>query len=242
MSENNLEQNLKDCISKEIENGIIEKTITKNLEKCINDSINGLFGYSGVITKTIEKQIESVIIPYLEQYDFSSYLVALDAAMTDILNNCTLDNRTIMNNFKEYVSPLESETITLSEIWDVWCTQCSIKIDNDNVSNLDCDGGLIYCSFKVTDTKNYLYFSDCKTVKFMCADDESLNVEFELIKSNRRDNGYDIDSPLTRAPIRSLRYANDLEILLMKLSTKHHPVIIDKKADSKEVFVEFRNE
>ncbi|NFA35142.1 hypothetical protein EXM81_18085, partial [Clostridium botulinum] len=71
---NNLENSIKDCITKEIEKGIIEKVIAEQLEKCIEKSISDMFGWNGEIKKVIENKVKSVMIPYLEDYDYSEYI------------------------------------------------------------------------------------------------------------------------------------------------------------------------
>ncbi|MGO5058520.1 hypothetical protein ACTQ4P_12030 [Clostridium sporogenes] len=70
---NNLENSIKDCITKEIEKGIIEKVIAEQLEKCIEKSINDMFSWGGDVKKVVEEKVKSVMIPYLENYDYSQY-------------------------------------------------------------------------------------------------------------------------------------------------------------------------
>ena len=71
---NNLENSLKDCITKELEKGIIEKVISRKMEECIESAIKDMFGWNGEIKKVIEDKVKSVMIPYLESYDYSQYI------------------------------------------------------------------------------------------------------------------------------------------------------------------------
>ena len=103
----NLENSIKDCITKELEKGIVEKIITDKLEECIESSLKDLFGWNGAVKKVVEYKVESVIVPYLENYDYSEYILKLDSVLTEVLNKTTLDNRKILENFKALMSILK---------------------------------------------------------------------------------------------------------------------------------------
>ena len=73
----NLENSIKDCITKELEKGVIEKVIAEQLEKCVEKSISDMFSWGGEVKKVVEEKVKGVIIPYLESYDYSEYIICL---------------------------------------------------------------------------------------------------------------------------------------------------------------------
>ena len=89
----NLENSIKDCITKELEKGIVEKIITDKLEECIESSLKDLFGWNGAVKKVVEYKVESVIVPYLENYDYSEYILKLDSVLTEVLKQLWITER-----------------------------------------------------------------------------------------------------------------------------------------------------
>jgi hypothetical protein len=47
----NLENSLKDCISKELEKGVIEKVIAKKLEESVTKALEDMFGWNQRLNK-----------------------------------------------------------------------------------------------------------------------------------------------------------------------------------------------
>lgn len=95
----NLENSIKDVIATKLEDGTVERLIAEELEKGIRGSIKELFGYRGDANKVIESKIKSVMVPYLESYDYSDYVLKLDTVLVEILENTTLDNKKMLENF-----------------------------------------------------------------------------------------------------------------------------------------------
>lgn len=236
----NIEQCVKDCISKELDNGIIEKVITKNLEKCIDDSVRSLFSWDGTLKKCIEEKIESVMSPYLERYDYSGYITKLDIVMTEILKEITLDHRQILDNFKYLMASERIEKIELTKIFEKYCEYCSEKIDNDKVRDMDCEGGYITCNFSVIDISSSWSSFENKHVIFTCDEDEDLNFEFYLSRyEGSEKQSFDVSGDFVNRTLHSIRYANQIEMLLMKLCQEFKPIVLDEIVGNEEVYVEY---
>ncbi|SUA70143.1 hypothetical protein [Paenibacillus polymyxa] len=74
-----LENSIKDVISKKLEDGTVEKLIEQQLEKGVVNALENLFRSYGDVTKIIEEKVKSVMVPYLESYDYSKYIIKLDS-------------------------------------------------------------------------------------------------------------------------------------------------------------------
>lgn len=235
---NNLENNIKDCISRELEKGVIEKVIAEQLEKCVTNSINGMFGYGGEIKKVIEEKVKSVMIPYLENYDYSKYITKLDSVLVDVLRNTSLDNTRMLENFKELMTSEDiPRPIKLTDIFEKWNKYCEENVERDNIE-MDFEGGYISTRFTVEDVSNS--WSSYKTymVTFECEDDEDLNFEFSIqAYEPKGDTGF-TSNYKNVSNIRSLRYLNDFEILIMRISEGYENIVVDSFGKCEDVFIE----
>ncbi len=85
----NLENSIKDVITKKLEDGTVEKLVSEQLENGVNAALKDLFGNYGDVTKIIKEKVKSVIVPYLENYDYSEYVTKLDSSKTPetLINN-----------------------------------------------------------------------------------------------------------------------------------------------------------
>lgn len=236
---NNLENNIKDCISKELERGIIEKVISEQLENCIKESIKDMFKWNGCVKETIEEKIKSTIVPYLESYDYSEYIIKLDSVLVDILKNTALPNKEILENFKRLMASEEIKEIKITDIFEKWNEYCKKNINRDKL-DMDYEGCYINTSFNVEEVSNG--WSNYKTymVTFECEEDEELKFEFSIQawKPDKNDDEYTSNYTKT-TDLRSLRYLNDFEIFMIRVSEGYKNIVIDSFGDSEEIFIEY---
>lgn len=234
----NLENNIKDCIANELEKGVIEKVIAQQLEKCIEKSISDMFGWSGDVKKVVEEKVKSVMIPYLESYDYSQYITKLDSVLVDVLKNTALDNKRLLENFQTLITSEDiPRTIKITDIFEKWNEYCKEEIDKDNIE-MDYDGGYINTRFTVEDVSND--WSSYKTymVVFECEEDENLKFEFSIQAWKPEDNDGFTSNYKNTGNIRSLRNLNDFEILMMRISEGYENIVVDSFEESEEVFIE----
>lgn len=236
---NSLENNIKDCIEKELEKGIIEKVISEQLERCIEKSISDMFGWGGDIKKVIEDKVKSVMIPYLEDYDYSKYITKLDSVLVDVLKATTLENKNILENFKKLmISHDFEEDVKISEIFEKWTKYCEEKVDRDKI-DFDCEGGYITTGFEIEEVSNT--WSSYKTyiVTFYCEEDEELKFEFTIQAWKPGEDSKYTSNYKNTCDLRSLRYFNDFEILMMRISEGYENIILDSEGDSTDTFIEY---
>lgn len=236
---NNLENSVKDCISKELEKGIIEKVIAEQLEKCIEKSISDMFSWGGEVKKVVEKKVKSVMIPYLESYDYSQYITKLDSVLVEVLKTSTLDNRALLKNFKSLMASNDApDEIKLTDIFDQWKKYCEDKIDKDDLE-FDSEGAYITTSFNVEEVSESWSSYKIFMVRFECEEDENLKFEFCINSYKPNSNSKYTSTYKGVNDLSSLKNLNDFEIFIMRISEGYKNIIIDCDGDSDDVFVEY---
>lgn len=232
----NIEESVKDCISKELEKGIIEKVLTRKLEKCIDDSVNELFTWNGVIKRTIENKLKEILVPYLEGYNYSDYITKIDDVLTDILNHTAIDNKKVLENFKHLMVKDIPKEIKLSEIFEKWCEHCEHHIDKDEL-DMDFEGCYVTVHLCTEDISSTWSDIEKYIVTFECEEDENLNVEFMLTKWKKFEEYFSLT--WDRNPtLNSLRRMSEFELFMMNLKQNYSEIILDKTNDRNDLFIE----
>lgn len=239
----NLESSIKDVIIQKLEDGTVEKLIAEELEKGIKKSLESLFGHYGSASKVIEEKIKSVMVPYLENYDYSKYILKLDTVLTEILKNTALDNKKTLENFKHLSSYESVKEIKVSELFEKWMDYVSKKIDTSELEVVFDDGP----SYEYADVELEVeYYNDRDwssykhaTILFVCAKDEEMNREIKISKFKEYD--WNLDSKPVH-DISSLRFLDEFSIFLMNLSQSGTKIIIDTEYENDELEVEAKPE
>ena len=236
----NLENSIKDVMSTKLEDGTIEKLIGEELEKGIVKALDSLLGSYGDVTKVIEKQIKEVMVPYLEGYDYSKYIVKLDSVLVDVLKNSALENRKMLENFKGLmIVDKKVESMKVSEIFKIWSKYVAKNVEISGLE-VEYDCGVSYQAVEVSfdvendDRRSWESFQYA-TLVFECEHDEKMNFAIRLSRySNDKNKNWDM-SYIKSHDIRSLRYLNKFEILLMKLDQSNVKIELDKTSDNDDI-------
>ncbi|HIW82675.1 MAG TPA: hypothetical protein H9742_14335 [Candidatus Acetatifactor stercoripullorum] len=192
----------------------------------------------GDAKKVIEKKVKEVMVPYIENYDFSEYLPKLDSVLTEIVNSdaCIADKK-ILENFKGLVTEPEQKEIKLTDLFKAWVKQCEKDIDTDGL-DIDYDDGVSYQSvdcemrFELEDKPSWSSLQRA-VITFENEHDEKLNVEIPVSKwiwGSGKEEPYTL-STCKDLTISSLRRLNDFEILLLRLARADAAIIIDRDYD-----------
>lgn len=232
----NLENSIKDCISNEIEKGIIEKVIAEQLEKCIEKSVSDMFSWGGEVKKVVEEKIKSVMIPYLENYDYSNYIVKLDSVLTDVLKATSLENKTILTNFKELTTEIPNE-IKMSDILEAWAKHCEENVDKDKL-DMDYEGGYVTATLETEDVSSSWSDFQRIMVRLECEEDEELKCEFEISKWRNHRERFGMHNKSLNE-ISSLINLSEFDVFLLKVSQGYDNIILDIEDDSVEKFIEY---
>lgn len=235
----NLENSIKDVITKKLEEGFIEKIIAEQLENGVKNALNDLLGSYGDVTKVIEKQVKSVMIPYLESYDYSQYITKLDSVLVDVLKSTALENKNIIENFKKLMIPAPDKDMKVTELFGYWMKYVSKNVETDGLE-ICYEDEPSYESVEVNlevDYNTERSWSDFEhaVLVFECEHDNSVNVEIKIHRWKKFDKEkWSIDYESIH-DINSLRYLDDFEILLMKLKQDGTKLIIDTNYHGDEV-------
>jgi hypothetical protein len=233
----NLENSIKDVITKKLEEGFVEKMIAEQLEVGVKNALKDLLGHYGDVTKVIEKQIKSVMIPYLESRDYSEYIVKLDSVLVDVLKNSALENKKLLENFKDLMINDDRKEIKVSVLFEEWKKYVGKNVETDGLEVIYEDRPSyeyvdVHMNVNYDDERSWSSF-EYATLTFECEHDEKMNFAIRLSKWNKNDN-WDIRYD-SKQDISSLRYLNDFEILLMKFDQNNVKLILDFDYESDEV-------
>lgn len=233
-----LENNIKDVIAKKLEEGFIENIIAEQLESGVKNALKDLLGTYGDVTKVIEKQVKSVMIPYLESYDYSKYIVKLDSVLVDVLNSSALENKKIIDNFKNLIVEEKSKSIKATDLFEQWKNYVSKNVDTDNLE-ICYEDDVTYESVEVNMTIDYNEERSWSSFEhailvFECDHDEEMNFEVKIHRWKDHDREWTIDYK-TPHDINSLRHLSEFEVYLMKLAQNYTRLELDSDYESDDV-------
>lgn len=241
----NFENNIKDIINQKLEDGTIEKLVAEQFEKGITNALDNLFRSYGDVTQVIEKQVKSVMIPHLENYDYGEYITKLDSVLIEVLQSSALDNRKLLTNFKTLMSEENSKEIKVTELFGKWKDYVSKCVETYGL-DIDYDDEPTYEHVEVNfdieynEERSWLKREDAIII-FECDHDEGMNMAIPIYRYADMRESWSIDYK-TPNDIRSLRLLSEFEVFLMKLNQTHSKVIIDSDGDWDEVLPEERPE
>lgn len=227
-----LEQKVQEKVNEFLQSDAIEKKVEQALDKAISDAVNELFsGYRAPAKEAIKKQLESQMIPIIEKHDYSKFIVKLDAILVDVLKNTTLENKNILENFKDFASFHAPEKITITEIFEEWLKYVSKNISTENL-DIDYDDEPTYvsptCTIEVVPEHERDYYDILKyaTVFINCDEDSSMNMSFKISKFY--DGDWKVAGHSTKG-LESLRNLSSFEVLIANLSAYDVPIELDEE-------------
>ena len=215
----------------------VSDIVKEKFKNALASAVEDAFRW-GDAKHAIEDKVKEVMVPYIENYDFSEYLPKLDSVLTEIVNSdFCIGNKNILENFKELMLAPEQKEIKLTDLFKAWVKQCEKDIDTDGL-DIDYDDGVSYQSvdcemrFELEDKPSW---SSCQraVIMFENEHDEKLNVEIPVSKwiwNSGKEEPYTL-SVYKDLMISSLRNLSDFDVLLLRLSRAGTAIIIDKELD-----------
>lgn len=235
-----IENKINGVIQTKLEEGIVEKLVAENFEKGINNALDKLMGNYGDVTKVIEQKIKEVMVGYLESYDYSEYIFKLDHVLTEILQVTTMDNKKILENFKELIKDSDiPKVVKLSDIFKRFQKYVAKDIHTDNLE-VNYDDGVSYDFVSVTmeveyeDKRSWSSFQYASVI-FECEKDNKLNCEIRLSKYNQYPWSLSMEF---NTSIESLRRLTEFQIYLMKLRQAGVDIELDSDYLQEDIEVE----
>lgn len=215
----------------------VTEIVKEKFMKALGSAIEDAFRW-GDAKHAIENKVKEVMVPYIENYDFSEYLPKLDSVLTEIVNSdFCIGNKKILENFEKLMLAPEQKEIKLTDLFKAWVKQCEKDIDTDGL-DIDYDDGVSYqfvdCEmrFELEDKTSWSSFQRA-VITFENEHDEKLNVEIPVskyIRSDGKEEPYTL-SVYKDIMISSLRNLSEFEVLLLRLSRAGTAIIIDKEYD-----------
>lgn len=215
----------------------VTEIVKEKFMKALGSAIEDAFRW-GDAKHAIENKVKEVMVPYIENYDFSEYLPKLDSVLTEIVNSdLCIGNKKILENFEKLMLAPEQKEIKLTDLFKAWVKQCEKDIDTNGL-DIDYDDGVSYQSvdcemrFELEDKPSWSS-SQRAVITFENEHDEKLNVEIPVSKwiwDSGKEEPYTL-SVYKDLMISSLRNLSDFDVLLLRLSRAGTAIIIDKELD-----------
>ena len=239
-----LEKNISDVISKQLEEGIVEKLVAEHFETSVKNALDRLFRSYGDVTDIIEKKIKEVMVPYLENRDYSGYIVKLETVLEDVLEQTASPHKVLVENFKELMTPLEAgqRTLKVTELYEKWRQHVAEYVDTDDLS-VEFDDGPHFEEVDVSmtveehESNRSWSTSEDATILFECDHDETLNAKLKIHRWNdiHKEGEWSYHYDSKRMDIQSLRHLDKFQTYLMKLSQQGIRIEIDSHYESDSV-------
>lgn len=246
----NFDDDIRRITEEVLSDGTIDKIIREKVVKGFESAIADSFRW-GELEKTIKARVTEVLVPFIEGYDMSEYIVKLDHILTDIVNQTALvDNKTILEGFRfMMIEPPEKE-ISISELFKEYKKFVGRKMET-------CGREVIYepehpeyepmevgFTFEEEDKKPWNSFSYA-TLEFSVEDEDQENELNRTIRCSRWNNekkpGWELRFDCTPT-ITSLRNIDEFDLLLVKLQRAGVRLIVDAQYDEDEVFSDTKPE
>lgn len=219
--------------------GTIDNIIREHLTKAYADAIDHAFRW-GNLKEVIEKRLEEILIPAIEQSDLSDYVVKLDEVLTSIIHETALpDHKRLLEHFNTIVCQKLPKTITLEEILDKYAEFCAEELEcyNREVNTDDREPSYESCEIRVSVEDNDYYgrFSnDYALLLCEIGEDESDENKEKLNRRARlthysweKEEGYRIVYG-GATDITSLKHMPDFDVWLLALSQNGTRVIAER--------------
>lgn len=116
-----------------LESGDLEKNLQGYMLKAFEDAFERSLSY-GKVRDAIRSRVEEILVPYIEKYDMSAYVVKLDAILTELLEEgAVADNRRILENFRTMTLAPQDGTIALKDIFEVYKRYVAEHVDTSEL-------------------------------------------------------------------------------------------------------------
>lgn len=240
----NFDEDIKRITNTMLEDGTVEDIISKKIAKSFEEAIDSAFRW-GDLKKTIEKRITEILVPYIENYDMSKYIVKLDTILSEIIEQTALsENKKLLENFKHLMLEPTVKTVTLSDMFEEYKKFVAAEMDTA-ARDIDFDNGEpeyipmdVRCYFEKEEERIWSSF-DWASIEFGVEEkdqEETLNRTIKLTHyKNDKDKAYGFTYE-TNVPVDRLKYLSDFDIYLLTLSRANVKIVIDKEDIMDEVY------
>lgn len=242
----NFDEDIKRITDEIMQDGTIEKILREKVEKGFLEAIDSAFHF-GELKDAIEKRVKEILVPYVESYDMSAYIIKLDTVLTDIVNQTSLqDNAKLLENFQKLMIEPGIEFVSLEDIFEKYKQYVSKNMQTSG-RTVEYDGEPYYEPIGVTaeivkeDERPWSNFKHAVLELAVDEEDQQENLNFSIRLSRWESvyekEGYDIDYDVAPS-IRGMRQLDDFEIYILRLARAGVRLLDDKQYDDDQVVAE----
>lgn len=246
----NFDEDIKKITDEIMQDGTIEKILREKIEKGFLEAVDSAFKW-GELKDAIEKRVKEILVPYIESYDMSSYIVKLDTVLTDIVNQTSLqDNTKILGNFQKLMIEPGIEFVTLEDIFGEYKKYVSKNMETSG-RDVVYDEEVYYEPMGVTaeivkeDERPWSQFKHAVLELAVDEEDQKDDLNFSIRLSRWESvyekKGYDIAYDMAPS-IRGMKQLDDFEIYLLRLARAGVRLLDDKLYDDDSVVAESKPE
>lgn len=113
----NFDEDIKRITDEILSDGTVDQIIREKVTDGIEKAIASSFNY-GKLEKAVKERVEQVLVPFIENYDMSAYIVKLDTVLTEIVNKSVLmDNKQMLENFQYLMKEPQITEMKLTDLF-----------------------------------------------------------------------------------------------------------------------------
>ena len=245
----NFDEDIKRITDEVLSDGTVDQIIREKVAEGIEKAVSSSFNY-GKLEKVIKERVEQVLVPFIENYDMSAYIVKLDTVLTEIVTSSTLtDNKKILENFQYLMKEPQITEIKLTDLFKEYKKFVARNMDTYGREvkwdeSPEYEAMTVYFEFEEECERIWSSFKYA-TIDFTVDEEEQqekLNRTIRLAKWNgdRKDGwGIRVD---TNPNLNSLRNLHEFDLLLLKLQRADVRIIADELSDEDYVYSDTKPE
>lgn len=246
----NFDEDIKRITEEVLGDGTVDKIIREKVVKGFESAISDAFRW-GDLEKAIKARVTAILVPFIEDYDMSEYVVKLDQVLTDIVNQTSLvDNKRLLEGFQFMMTEPQSREVKVSELFNEYKAFVSknmetsgrkVTYDSDEPEYEEME---VAVAFEEEDKKPWSSFKYA-TLDFSVDDDEQERELNRTIRLSRwetdKKTGWEIRTECNPA-ITSLKHLDKFDLLLVKLQRADVRLIVDVLEDDDYVYSDTKPE
>lgn len=235
----NFDEDIKRITEEVLEDGTVDKIIRDNVVAGIKGAIESSFSY-GKLRDVVRTRAEEILVPYIEKYDMSKYLVKLDTILTEMVNSTSFaDNKRLLENFRFMMEEQKETAVNVSDLFEEY--KKFVERNMETIGRkVDFDGetaeyeAMNVCFEFEEEAKREWSSCEYATIEFSTDEEDqqdNLNrtIRLSRYKDSRRE-GWEIRTD-TNPDIYSLRYMDEFDLMIAKLQRALVRVVIDRETD-----------
>lgn len=245
----NFDEDIRRITDEILSNGTVDQIIREKVADGIEKAIASSFNY-GKLEKAVKERVEQVLVPFIENYDMSDYIVKLDTVLTEIVNKSNLvDNKQMLENFRCLMKEPQITEIKLTDLFKEYKKFVARNMDTSGrkvewEESPEYEAMTVYFEFEEDLERSWSSFKYA-TIDFTVDEEEQqdeLNRTIRLSKWNEdKKNGWEIRVDTT-PNLYSLRNMEEFDLLLIKLQRADVRLVADELGDEDYVYSDTKPE